>query len=197
MFPSVQSVRLWVRTGRTAVLERAPGTDGYLGVHPANSPGRTGGDCRCLRWRNFPGNSGRRAGPTGNWRGQQKAGKDCRRRTRTAEDGGRLMTGEDCRSDSGVTDTSRTAGPRVTLLADSLSQCTDALALRLETDARDARDCSPGGAYRADGTLGNTGNGGVDFRQSFLIIPEPPSSLSPFAPPLSSASCFAQSSGAP
>jgi len=29
------------------------GTDGYLGVRPDDSPGRTGGDCRCLGWRNF------------------------------------------------------------------------------------------------------------------------------------------------
>jgi len=34
------------------------GTDGYLGVRPDDSPGRTCGDCRCLRGRNFPGNSG-------------------------------------------------------------------------------------------------------------------------------------------
>jgi len=33
----------------------------------------------------------------------------------------------------------------------------DALALQLETDARDGRDWSPVSAYRADGTLGNTG----------------------------------------
>jgi len=65
------------------------------------------------------------------------------------------MTGEDCRYDSGVTDTSKTAGPYSHLLDNSLSQRTDALALQLETDAR---DCSPGGAYRADGALGNTGS---------------------------------------
>ena len=47
-------------------------------------------------------------------------------------------------------------GPTVTLLDGSLSQRTDALALQLETDARDGRDWSPVGAYRADGTLGNT-----------------------------------------
>jgi len=68
------------------------------------------------------------------------------------------MTGGDCRYDSGVTDTSRTVGPTVTLLNGNLSQRTDALALQLETDARDARDCSPGSAYRAHGTLGNTAN---------------------------------------
>ena len=34
------------------------GPDGYLSVRPQDSPGRTGGDCGCLRWRNFPGNSG-------------------------------------------------------------------------------------------------------------------------------------------
>jgi len=28
-------------------------TDGYLGVRPEDSPGRTGGDCGCLRWPNF------------------------------------------------------------------------------------------------------------------------------------------------
>ena len=56
--PSVQSVRLQVRTGRTAVSGRAPGPDGYLGVRPDDCPGRTGGPCRCLRWRNFPGNAG-------------------------------------------------------------------------------------------------------------------------------------------
>jgi len=68
------------------------------------------------------------------------------------------MTGEDCRYDSRVIDTSRTVGPPVTLLDDSLSQRTDALSLQLETDARDAQGCSPGSAYRADGTLGNTGS---------------------------------------
>ena len=46
-------------------------------------------------------------------------------------------------------------GLTVTLLDCSLSQRTDALALQLQTDARDARECSPGGAYRADLTLGN------------------------------------------
>ena len=33
---------------------------------------------------------------------------------------------------------------------------TDALTIQLETDTWDARDCGAGGAYRADGTLGNT-----------------------------------------
>ena len=64
------------------------------------------------------------------------------------------MVGEDCRYDSEVTDPSRTVGPTVSLCR--LSQRTDALALQLETDTRDARDCGPGGAYRADGILENT-----------------------------------------
>lgn len=38
----------------------------------------------------------------------------------------------------------------------SLYKRTDALALQLETDSRDARDWSPVGAYRADGMLRNT-----------------------------------------
>ena len=41
----------------------------------------------------------------------------------------------------------------------------DALALELETDARDALDWSPGGAYRADGTLGTA------HKQLFLVFP--------------------------
>jgi len=41
---SVQSICLWVRTGRTAVPE-ALGTNGYLGVRPDDCRGRTGGDC--------------------------------------------------------------------------------------------------------------------------------------------------------
>ena len=36
-------------TDCSIVPKRAPGTDGYLGVRP---------DCRCLRWRDFLGNSG-------------------------------------------------------------------------------------------------------------------------------------------
>jgi len=40
VFPIVQSVRLRVRTGRTAVSERVPGTEGYLGVRPDDCPGR-------------------------------------------------------------------------------------------------------------------------------------------------------------
>ena len=47
-------------------------------------------------------------------------------------------------------------GPTITLLDGSLSQRTDALALKLETDSRDARGWSPVGAHRADGTLWNT-----------------------------------------
>jgi len=42
VIPSVQSVRLLVRTGRTAVTERAPATDGYLRARPDDSPGRAG-----------------------------------------------------------------------------------------------------------------------------------------------------------
>ena len=34
------------------------GTDGYHGLSPDDCPGRTGGDYRCLKWGNFPGNSG-------------------------------------------------------------------------------------------------------------------------------------------
>ena len=58
------------------------------------------------------------------------------------------MTGEDCRYDSGVTDPLRTVGPysrplrRQSLPKDGRS---------CPTDARDARDCSPGGAYRLQG----------------------------------------------
>ena len=58
--------------------ERAPGTDGYLGVCPDNSLGRTGGDCRCLRWRNLPGNSAGWAGPVGDWRALHVISEDCR-----------------------------------------------------------------------------------------------------------------------
>jgi len=40
--------------GTDGVPERTPGTDGYLGVRLEDCPGRTGGDYRCLRWRNLP-----------------------------------------------------------------------------------------------------------------------------------------------
>ena len=51
-------------------------------------------------------------------------------------------------------------GPTIILLDGSLSQWTDALALQFEENSRDSRECSPGGAYRAGGTLGNTGKDG-------------------------------------
>ena len=54
VFPSVQSVRLRVWTGRTAVSRGMPGTDGYVGVRPNESLGRTGRDCRCLNLRDVP-----------------------------------------------------------------------------------------------------------------------------------------------
>ena len=40
-------------------------------------PGRTGGDCRCLRWLNFPGNPGWRVGSVGDWRALQVICEDC------------------------------------------------------------------------------------------------------------------------
>lgn len=43
MFTTVQSVVLQVRTGRTEVLEKVPGKDGYLGLRPDGCPRRTGG----------------------------------------------------------------------------------------------------------------------------------------------------------
>jgi len=49
--------------------------------------------------------------------------------------------------------------PTITLLAGSLPQWTDTLALQRETHTRDARGCSPGGACRADGALRNTRKG--------------------------------------
>ena len=98
VFPSIQSVRLWVRTGRMALPERAPRRDWYLGIRPDDSPGRTGGDCRCLRWRNFPGKSGWRMGSQGDWSALLVIGKDCKRQTRTTDDEwGLQMTGKDCR----------------------------------------------------------------------------------------------------
>jgi len=42
----------------------------------------------------------------------------------------------------------------------------DAFALELETDARDGRACSHGGAYRADGMLGNTAFRGTEVERS-------------------------------
>jgi len=41
----------------------------------------------------------------------------------------------------------------------------DAFALQLETDARDGRACSYGGAYRADGMLGNTAFRGTEVER--------------------------------
>jgi len=57
-FSSIQSVRLRVRTGRTAVPERLTGRDRHLGVPLDDCPGRAGGDCRCLGWQNLQCNSG-------------------------------------------------------------------------------------------------------------------------------------------
>ena len=34
------------------------GTDEYHGLSPDGCPRRTSGDYRCLKWGNFPGNSG-------------------------------------------------------------------------------------------------------------------------------------------
>ena len=55
---SVQSVHLWCRTRRTAVPPRTHETDWHLGVRLDDCPRRMGGDRRCLRWCDFPGNSG-------------------------------------------------------------------------------------------------------------------------------------------
>jgi len=68
VFPRVKSARLWVWTGRMAVPEWVPGTDGYLHVHPDNSPGPTGRDCRSLRCRNVASNSRSLMEPVGDWR---------------------------------------------------------------------------------------------------------------------------------
>jgi len=46
------------------------------------------------------------------------------------------------------------------MLDGSLSQLMDALALQFEKNSSDSRECSPSGAYGADGTLGNTGKDG-------------------------------------
>jgi len=50
--------------------------------------------------------------------------------------------------------------PTISLLDGSLSQWTGALALLFEKKSINSRECSPGGAFRADGTLGNTGKDG-------------------------------------
>jgi len=51
-----------------AVPEWVPRTDGYLHVHPDDSPAPTGRDCRSLRCRNVASNHGLLAGPVGDWR---------------------------------------------------------------------------------------------------------------------------------
>ena len=57
----------------------------------------------------------------------------------------------------------------MTILDGSLSQRTDILALQLETDAR-YWDCGPGGAYRADRTLGNTERGSQNIFGTRLLV---------------------------
>ncbi|KAG0138252.1 hypothetical protein HOY82DRAFT_640375 [Tuber indicum] len=52
VFPTVESVRLSVWTGRTTVHGRMPGTDGHLGVSPDHCPGRTTEPCWCFKMGN-------------------------------------------------------------------------------------------------------------------------------------------------
>jgi len=90
-------------------------------------------------------------GPIANWRGLQ-------------------MTGEDCRWTAGIVRElpirRGPQGPTLTLLEGSIFQRTGALAIQLEVHARDSRDCSPGGAYRAD--TGRTGRlGTLDTNSSY------------------------------
>jgi len=71
--------------GTDGVPERAPGTDGYLGVRPEDCPGQTGGDCRCLLGCGIcraPPRDGwalkvmGQEVPRGNWRRQQVTAND-------------------------------------------------------------------------------------------------------------------------